>query len=104
MLFFDGVVDRQGVAEMQALREECAEGHAGGPRAGFARLVEDVPGVAEVIVVGVHHDGEAVVGAEILGGEFGEGVLGIRGVGEGFCCGGGDFLFGRRVFWERACR
>ncbi len=35
MLFFDGVVDCQNVAEVEALGDEGSYGHAGGAGAGF---------------------------------------------------------------------
>ena len=67
VLFLDRVVDRQHLAELETLGEEGPQGHAGRAGAGFARLVEDVPGVAEMVVVAIHHDGEAIVGGEVLG-------------------------------------
>lgn len=68
VLFFDRVVHRQGVAEVQALRDEGAQRHPVRAGSGRAGLVQQVPGVAEMVVLekgmlarGVHQRAEGSV-------------------------------------------
>ena len=51
MPLFDCVVDREVVREVVASLEERAEGHALGFFAGGAGAVEEVPGLAEVVML-----------------------------------------------------
>ena len=52
VLLFDRVVDGEVVREVVAGLQEGAEGHALGFFAGGAGAVEEVPGLAEVVVLG----------------------------------------------------
>ena len=70
MAFFDGVVDSEGLTEVEALRKELAERHARRTRASATSLVEDVPGIAKVVVVSVHHFCKFVVRSKISSGEL----------------------------------
>ena len=54
MLFFDGVVEGEVVAELLACVEEGADGHAAWSSAGAAGVIEEVPGLAEVFVLAVY--------------------------------------------------
>jgi hypothetical protein len=60
VLFFNGVVHGEVVAELLAHAEELPDGHVAGTLLGFARGVQDVPGCAEVGVEVVHVVGHAV--------------------------------------------
>ena len=54
VLFLDGVVDCEVVAELLAHGEEGLDGHALWALLGFAGGVEDVPGGAKIVVEVVH--------------------------------------------------
>jgi hypothetical protein len=72
VLFFDGVVHGEVVAELLAHGEELLDGHVARAFLRFARGVEDVPGHAEVGVEVVHVLGHPIELTEFDGGEFGE--------------------------------
>ena len=51
VLFFNSVVERECLAKVQTLRDEGPQRHALWSRARGAGFVQDVPGVAEMVVL-----------------------------------------------------
>ncbi len=85
VLFFNGMVDGEMLAELDSLGEKRADGHARRTGTGGAAFIKDVPDVAKMVVlgdismdrrehdqpyVGVHHDCETVVYPEVSGGQL----------------------------------
>lgn len=51
MSFLNRVVDRECLAQMQALGDEAPDRHTRWPAAGCAGLVQHVPGIPEMVVL-----------------------------------------------------